>query len=178
MFLFFTTHISHKVDFVPSPSPRHSALVTRVVLQQRFVMSIDFRSGVKMGDLRRKHWSRYRSNLTFQVPGGQSLLGFGDVNTGYDLDNFLQYELPAKVKELDSRFDLEVIQSGSFTEGVSLYRKHSQDETVEQEYDFLFLIKALKVDSNKNIRRISVIEGGSTERDEITRLLEVIHGFD
>ena len=132
-------------------------------------MSTDFRSGVKLGDLRRKLWSRYRSNLTFQVPGGQSVLGFGDINTRYDLDNFLQNELPAKVKELDLRFDLEVIQSGSFTEGVSLYRKHSQDETVEQEYDFLFLIKALKVDSNENIRRISVIEGGSTERDEITR---------
>ena len=132
-------------------------------------MSTDFRSGVKLGDLRRKLWSRYRSNLTFQVPGGQSVRGFGDINTRYDLDNFLQNELPAKVKELDLRFDLDVFQCGSFTEGVSLYRKHSQDETVEQEYDFLFLIKALKVDSNENIRRISVIEGGSTERDEITR---------
>ena len=110
-------------------------------LQQGFVMSTDFRSGVKLGDLRRKLWSRYRSNLTFQVPRGQSVLGFGDINANYDLDNFLQNELPAKVKELDLRFDLEIIQSGSFTERVSLYRKHSQDETVEQEYDFLFLIK-------------------------------------
>lgn len=50
------------------------------------------------------------------------MLGFGDINARYDLDNFLQNELPAKVKELDLRFDLEVIQSGSFTEGVSLYR--------------------------------------------------------
>lgn len=73
------------------------------------------------------------------------------------------------MKEFDLRFDLEIIQSGSFTEGVSLYRKHSQDETVEQEYDFLFIIKALKVDSNENIGRISVIEGGSTEWNEITR---------
>lgn len=132
-------------------------------------MSIDFRSGVKLSDLRRKLWSYYRSNLTFQVPRGQSLLGFADINTRYDLDNFLQNELPPKVKELDLRFDFEVIQSGSFTEGVSLYRKHSQDETVEQEYDFLFIIKALKVDSNGNIGRISVIEGGSTEWNEITR---------
>ena len=126
-----------------------------------FNMSIDFRSGVKLGDLRRKLCSRYRSNLTFQVPGGQSILGFGDINARYKIDNFLQNELPAKVKELDSRFDLEVIQSGSFTEGVSLYRKHSQDETVEQEYDFLFLIKTLKVDCNENVRRISVVEGGN-----------------
>ena len=78
-------------------------------------MSIDFRSGVKLGDLRRKLWSRYRSNSTLQVPGGQSILGFGDINARYEIDNFLQNELPAKVKELDSRFDLEVIQSGSFT---------------------------------------------------------------
>ena len=86
----------------------------------------------------------------------------------------LQNEVPTKVKELDLRFDLEVIQSGSFTEGVSLYRKHSQDETVEQEYDFLFLVKflvkTLKVDSTENIKRISVVEGGSAEKDgaEIT----------
>ena len=128
-------------------------------------MSIDFRSGVKLGDLRRKLWSRYRSNLTFQVPGGQSILGFGDINARYEIDNFLQNELPAKVKELDSRFDLEVIQSGSFTEGVSLYRKHSQDETVEQEYDFLFLIKTLTVDCNENVRRISVVEEGNSEKN-------------
>ena len=128
-------------------------------------MSIDFRSGVKLGDLRRKLWSRYRSNLTFQVPGGQSILGFGDINARYEIDNFLQNELPAKVKELDSRFDLEVIQSGSFTEGVSLYRKHSQDEMVEQEYDFLFLIKTLTVDCNENVRRISVVEGGNSEKN-------------
>lgn len=125
-------------------------------------MSIDFRSGVKLGDLKRKLWSRYRSNVAFQVPGGQSILGFGDINAQYNLDNFLQNELPVKVKELDSRFDLEVIQSGSFTEGVSLYRKHSQDETVEQEYDFLFLVNTLKIDHTKDITRVSVVEGGST----------------
>ncbi len=83
-------------------------------------MSIDFRSGVKLSDLRRKLWSRYRSSVTFQVPGGKSVLGFGDIDAQYDLDNFLQNELPAKVKELDLRFDLEVIQSGSFTPGGAL----------------------------------------------------------
>lgn len=73
------------------------------------MMSIDFRSGIKLGDLKRKLWSRYRSNVAFQVPGGQSILGFGDINAQYNLDNFLQNELPVKVKELDSRFDLDVI---------------------------------------------------------------------
>lgn len=69
------------------------------------------------------------------------------------------------MKELDLRLDLEVIQSGSFTEGVSLYRKHSQDETVEQEYNFLFIVKTLKVDSTENIKLISAVEGGSEAKD-------------
>lgn len=69
------------------------------------------------------------------------------------------------MKELDLRLDLEVIQSGSLTEGVSLYRKHSQDETVEQEYNFLFIVKTLKVDSTENIKRISAVEGGSEAND-------------
>lgn len=143
-----------------------TTFVTFYNVEESVVMSIDFRSGVKLGDLRRKLWSRYRSNTTFLVPSGKSVLGFAGINAQYDLDNFLQNELPARLKELDFRFDFEVIQSGSFTEGVSLFRKHSQYETVEQEYDFLFLLKSLKVDSNENVQRISVVEGGSEAKDK------------
>ena len=110
-------------------------------------MAVDFRSGLKLSELRRRLWSHYRTDRTFLLPGGEPILGFADLNARYNLDQFLLCELPQKIENVDKRFELEVVQSGSFNESVSLFRKHSDLETVEQEYDFLFVLKALKVGS-------------------------------
>lgn len=66
------------------------------------------------------------------------------------VDKFIIEDLPRKLSDLDPRFQCDIVKAGSTSERVPtfLLRAYSQDEVIEHEFDILFVVKSLEIDTN------------------------------
>jgi hypothetical protein len=107
-------------------------------------MEVDFCSGIELLEIKRNLHSFYRINKVFlDCPTERIAPTF--FNDYFSIDKFISQGLAVELVELDYRFDVKVVRSGSSTEAVSLFGNHSRDEIIEQEYDFLMIVEPLEV---------------------------------
>ena len=100
-------------------------------------MKFDFMTGIPFTDIQNRLYCFYRREEEFMQSNENEILK--------RIDNWVTFEIPKFIEQLDFKFSCDVTKSGSVSEDVDLYRLYSNEEVIESEFDYLFFINDLEI---------------------------------